>query len=218
MRQKLCAEFIGTFAIVFFGCGSIMLDSDMTPLIFGMAVATMIYTVGHISGAHFNPAVTIAFSITRHFPAKHILPYGLAQCIGGIAASAALSYLFPALYGFGTTIPRGYVNANLAFAWEAVLSFFLMFVIMAVATDTRAEGMMAGIAIGSIVALAAFVGGPFTGASMNPARTLGPAVLSGNYDALWVYFSAPFLGAALGATAYQLIRCDGRKNDAKGCC
>lgn len=214
---KCAAEFIGTFALVFFGCGSIMLGVS-PPLIFGLAVATMIYTVGHISGAHFNPAVTLAFALTRHFPAKHILPYWLAQCAGAVAAVYALSVLMPGAYetNYGATMPA--VNATAAFAWEMLLSFFLMFVIIAVATDTRAEGMMAGIAIGGIVALAAFIGGPFSGASMNPARTLGPALFSGHYEALWIYFTAPFLGAALGACAYQKIRCEAKSNDAKGCC
>lgn len=216
MHSKLTAEFIGTFALVFFGCGSIMLGSSSVPLIFGMVVATMIYTVGHISGAHFNPAVTLAFAATRHFPARQIIPYWLAQYAGGIAAAAALSFLFPNPDSFGATTPA--VSGGIAFAWELLLSFFLMFVIMAVATDTRAEGMMAGIAIGSIVALAAFVGGPFSGASMNPARTLAPALFSARSEGWWIYATAPFLGTLLGAITYQKIRCDRETNSAKGCC
>lgn len=218
IASKASAEFIGTFAIVFFGCACILLSNMFAPLIFGMAVATMIYTVGHISGAHFNPAVTLAFAITRHFPAKQILPYWIAQFAGSIAAIAAISYLIPQAHNtsYGATIPV--VSAAIAFVWEALLSFFLMFVITAVATDTRAEGMMAGIAIGSIVTLCAFIGGPLTGASMNPARTLGPAIFSGNYNALWVYFTAPFIGAALGGLTYQKIRCDTETNKAGGCC
>ena len=218
MRSKILAECIGTFALIFFGCGSILLSLPETPLIFGVVVATMIYTVGHISGAHFNPAVTLAFAITRHFPAKQILPYWFAQCAGAIAAIFALSILIPGASetNYGATLPS--VSIAVAFAWEVLLSFFLMLVIMAVATDTRAEGMMAGIAIGSIIALAAAVGGAFTGASMNPARTLAPAIFSGNYTGLWVYLTAPFIGAALGALTYQKIRCDTETNSAKGCC
>ena len=219
MRSKILAEFLGSFALLLFGCGSMMLALPETPLVFGVVVATMIYTVGHISGAHFNPAVTLAFAITRHFPAKQILPYWIAQCAGAIAAIFALSILIPGAYEthFGATIPA--VSLGVAFAWEMLLSFFLMFVIMAVATDTRAEGMMAGIAIGGIVALAASIGGAFTGASMNPARTLAPAIFVGNYEGLWIYFIAPFLGTTLGALTYQKIRCEpGTNNDAKGCC
>ncbi len=218
MHSKALAEFIGTFALIFFGCGSMLLSLPETPLVFGVVVAAMIYTVGHISGAHFNPAVTLAFAITRHFPAKQILPYWIAQCAGAIAAIFALSILIPQAHetNYGASLPS--VSLGIAFAWEMLLSFFLMFVIMAVATDTRAEGMMAGIAIGSIVALAAAVGGAFTGASMNPARTLAPAIFSGNYTGLWVYLTAPFMGATLGALTYQKIRCDSETNDAKGCC
>lgn len=222
--QKCLAEFIGTYALVFFGCGSIMvaerfagsIPSETIPLIFGAVVAAMIYTVGHISGAHFNPAVTLAFTITRHFPIRQLVPYWTAQFLGGIAAIAVLSALLPAGASYGATIPA--TSAGAAFAWEVILSAFLMFVIIAVATDTRAEGVMAGIAIGTIVALCAFVGGPVTGASMNPARSLAPALFQGTMNTLWIYLSAPFIGAIIGAVLYQLIRCDTKSSDAKGCC
>lgn len=214
---KYAAEALGTFAIVFFGCGSVMAAMGLpAAAIFGLAVAVMIYAVGHISGAHFNPAVTLAFALARHFPARQIAPYWLAQCAGACAAIAALSQIMPDAQGFGATLPAAGIGA--AFAWEAILSFFLMFVIMAVATDTRAEGTMAGIAIGGMVALAAFVGGPFSGASMNPARTLAPLLWHGAYDGWWIYFTAPFLGASLGALGYRLIRCDSETNSAGGCC
>ncbi len=218
MHGKYIAECIGTFALVFFGCGSIMLAGGIAPLVFGMVVATMIYAVGHISGAHFNPAVTFAFAITRHFPAKQILPYWLAQCAGSIAAIAAISFLMPQSYEtyYGATFPTA--GTDIAFAWEVLLSFFLMFVITAVATDTRAEGMMAGIAIGGIVMLAAYVGGPFSGASMNPVRSLAPALFAGNYTGLWIYLTAPFLGSTLGALTYKTIRCGSGTNSAQGCC
>lgn len=222
--QKCLAEFIGTYALVFFGCGSIMvaerfagsIPADVIPLIFGAVVATMIYTVGHISGAHFNPAVTLAFTVTRHFPIRQVIPYWLAQFLGGIAAIGVLSAILPAGISYGATIPAIPIGA--AFIWEIILSAFLMFVIIAVATDTRAEGVMAGIAIGTIVALCAFLGGPLTGASMNPARSLAPAFYQGTMDTLWIYLTAPFTGATVGAVIYQLIRCDAKATDAKGCC
>lgn len=220
IRSKMMAESIGTYAVVFFGCGSIILADSipaiMVPVIFGMIVATMIYTLGHISGAHFNPAVTLAFAATRHFPARQILPYWAAQITGGIAAIATLSFLIPDAGSYGATIPAA--GSMAAFAWEVMLSFFLMFVIIAVATDTRAEGVMAGIAIGTIVTVCAFIGGPFSGASMNPARSIGPAFFQGTTDTLWIYISAPFIGALLGGFTYQKIRCEKHVSNAKGCC
>lgn len=218
LYQKCLAEFIGTFAIMFFGCGSIMisLSPDTIPLIFGGTVATMIYTVGHISGAHFNPAVTLAFSVTRHFPVKQVIPYWLAQFLGAIAAITLLSQIIPTVQIYGATIPH--IGITEAFIWEGLLSSFLMFVIIAVATDTRAEGVMAGIAIGTIVALGSFVGGSLTGASMNPARSLAPALFQNTMDVIWIYLTAPFIGAIIGGLLYQLIRCNNNPNDAKGCC
>lgn len=221
---KYLAEFIGTFALIFFGCGSVMvtahfpgaIPADIIPLIFGAVVAAMIYTVGHISGAHFNPAVTLAFAVSRHFPLRQVIPYWLAQFFGGIAAIAILSVLLPPSDVYGATLPA--VSLEKAFAWEVLLSAFLMFVITAVATDTRAVGVMAGIAIGTIVTLCAFVGGPITGASMNPARSLAPAIFQGTMSTFWLYLLAPCLGAVLGALAYQRIRCGDQPNDAKGCC
>lgn len=221
--QKYLAEFIGTYALVFFGCGSIMIaerfasvPAFIIPLIFGAVVATMIYTVGHISGAHFNPSVTLAFAITRHFPIRQVIPYWMVQFLGGIAAIAVLATIMPAGQSYGATIPT--VPTGAAFIWEILLSAFLMFVIIAVATDTRAEGVMAGIAIGTIVALCAFLGGSLTGASMNPARSLAPAFYQGATDTLWIYLTAPFIGATIGAVIYQLIRCDTKASNAKGCC
>lgn len=221
---KFMAEFIGTFALLFFGCGSIMVEAQFpgtipvggVPVIFGAIVAAMIYTVGHISGAHFNPAVTLAFTVTRHFPLKQLHYYWLAQFAGAIAAIALLSILMPESSTFGATIPT--VSLPTAFAWEVVLSFFLMFVIIAVATDTRAEGVMAGIAIGTIVMLCAFIGGKFTGASMNPARSLAPALFQGALSDIWLYMVAPSIGTILGAVTYQIIRCETPASKAEGCC
>jgi MIP family channel proteins len=222
--QKSLAEFIGTFALVFFGCGSIMIEAKFPgtipaggiPVIFGTIVATMIYTVGHISGAHFNPAVTLAFTVTRHFPVKQLPYYFVAQFIGAISAIALLSFLIPDSNIFGATIPT--INIVSAFIWEVVLSFFLMFVIIAVATDTRAVGVMAGIAIGTIVMLCAFIGGKFTGASMNPARSLAPAIFQGTLSDIWLYIIAPCVGTLLGALTYQKIRCEPSTTNAEGCC
>jgi aquaporin NIP len=222
--HKCLAEFIGTFALVFFGCGSIMAAERFTtaapafaiPMMFGAVVAVMIYTVGHISGAHFNPAVTLAFAVTRHFPIREVIPYWLAQFLGSIAAVGILAAIMPAGHSYGATIPS--VSLGTAFAWEIILSAFLMLVIIAVATDTRAEGVMAGIAIGTIVALCAFLGGPLTGASMNPARSLAPAIFQGALGTVWIYFVAPCIGTVLGAVVYQNIRCDEKPTDAKGCC
>lgn len=221
--QKYIAELIGTFALLFFGCGSIMIAERFgsippfaIPLIFGAVVATMIYTVGHISGAHFNPAVTLAFAITRHFPARQVIPYWLAQCLGAIAALAVLAALMPAGHTYGATLPT--IGTGAAFLLETLLSAFLMLVIIAVATDTRAEGVMAGIAIGTIVALCAFIGGPLTGASMNPARSLAPALFQAEAHGLWIYLTAPFIGAVMGAALYQAIRCNIPPTDANGCC
>lgn len=224
MKSKFLAELIGTFAIVFFGCGSVMvierfpapLSPSLVPLVFGLVVATMIYAVGHISGAHFNPAVTLAFAVARHFPSKEVLLYWLAQVSGSLIATAFLWLLLPEGSSFGATIPQ--VLEFQALVWEAILSFFLMFVIIAVATDTRAEGTMAGIAIGAFVTVAAAVGGPVTGASMNPARSLGPNLFQGEFQNLWIYLVGPTLGAILAALAYESIRCHTDKKNAKGCC
>lgn len=229
--QKALAEFIGTFALVFFGCGSIMvanyfsggIDAGMIPVIFGLTVMAMVYAIGHISGAHLNPAVTIAFAVARHFPRKQVLYYVTAQFLGGIAAIAFLSFLLPDAVRFGSTVPV--VSTLSAFLWELALTFFLMFVIISVATDTRAEGMMAGIAIGGAVTIGAFIGGAPTGGSMNPARSLAPALFEGRLDVLWIYLTAPIIGAILGALAYQKIRCEPTcapenesHKDVGGCC
>jgi aquaporin NIP len=205
------AEAVATFTLVFAGCGAIMVAADTGSFgnvgiaaVFGLAVMTMIYAVGHISGAHLNPAVTLAFALTRHLPARHVAAYWAAQVSGAIAAAALLRASLGDIANVGATTPS--VAAGQAFLWETLLTAFLMFVIMAVATDTRAVGEAAAIAIGGVIALDALFGGPITGASMNPARSLGPAVVSGDLSELWIYLTAPFVGAALGALVYQLLR------------
>lgn len=222
---KVLAEFIGTFGLVFMGCGSIMVSERFPgsipefaiPVVFGLVVAAMVYAVGHISGAHFNPAVTLAFAVARHFPAKEVLVYWAAQFIGAFAAMGTLTLLLPPGELFGATVPS--VAPLQAVAWEVVLTFFLMFVIIAVATDTRAVGVMAGAAIGAVVIMGAAVGGPVTGASMNPARSLAPAVFQGRLDVMWIYIVGPLMGAVLAALFYEWIRCEGSdRKSAKGCC
>ena len=216
LSKRAFSESLGTFAIVFFGCGSIMvverfphtLNPVAIPIVFGLIVAAMIYGLGHVSGAHFNPAVTLAFAVSRHFPFREVLIYWVAQCSGAILASLALSALLPAGIGNGETTPH--LPLLQTFGWEALLTFFLMFVVMGVATDTRAVGTMAGVAIGAVIILEAYVAGPLTGASMNPARSLGPAIISGNLGLLWLYISSQFLGATVGSLCYQWLRSDAR--------
>lgn len=166
----------------------------------------MIYAVGHVSGAHFNPAVTFAFALTRHFPWARAFGYWCAQLLGAIVAAALLRGSLGDLAHVGATLPSGAEGQS--FLWELVLTFFLMFVIMAVATDTRAVGAAAAIAIGGTVGLDALFGGPVTGASMNPARSFGPALATGKWTDFWIYVVGPVIGAALGAFAYQLVRGD----------
>jgi len=209
--RALLAEAIGTFALVFAGAGAIMVDAETqalgrvgVALTFGLVIMAMIYAVGHISGAHFNPAVTFAFSLTRHFPWNRALGYWLAQLAGAILAALLLRASLGDLADVGATLPSG--SDGQAFLWEVVLTFFLMFVIMAVATDTRAVGEAAAIAIGGTVGLDAIFGGPISGASMNPARSIGPALVAGELGSLWLYIAAPLVGAALGALAYQIVR------------
>ena len=209
--RALVAEAIGTFALVFAGCGAIMVEAKTHALghvgvaiTFGLVIMFGIYAVGHISGAHFNPSVTFAFAISRHFPWTRALGYWGAQLIGAIAAAAVLRGSLGNIATVGATLPSG--SQGQSFLWELVLTFFLMFVIMAVATDTRAVGEAAAIAVGGTVGLDAMFGGPISGASMNPARSIGPALVSGTLHALWLYIVAPICGASLAALAYQFVR------------
>jgi len=211
--RALVAEAIGTFALVFAGCGAIMVDQKTGALghvgvaiTFGLVIMAMIYAVGHVSGAHFNPAVTFSFALARHFPRRHLIPYWGAQLAGALFAAAILRGSLGDIAQVGATYPSG-TDAQ-SFLWEGVLSFFLMFVIMAVATDTRAVGEAAAIAIGGTVGLDAMFGGPISGASMNPARSLGPGIVAGDLHAIWIYLVAPLVGAALAAIAYTAIRGD----------
>jgi aquaporin NIP len=211
LGRRVAAEALGTFALVFFGAGSIMVAAEHgsfgqlgIALAFGLVITTMIYALGHISGAHLNPAVSFGFALSRHFPWRLVGAYWLAQCSGALAAALLLRASLGDIADVGATQPSG-SNAQ-SFLWEVVLTFFLMLVIMAVATDTRAVGEAAAIAVGGTVGLCALVGGPVSGASLNPARSLGPALAAGELNALWIYIVAPLLGAAIGAIGYQLVR------------
>src|SRR5450755_875816 len=208
------AEGIGTFGLVFAGCGAIMIDGIShgqithvgVGLVFGLIITVMIYAFGHISGAHLNPAVTLAFVLVRHFPLKRLIGYWMAQLAGAILAAACLRFLLGNVAHLGATIPAGDGGAWQSFGLEVLLTFFLMLVIMAMATDTRAVGQSAALAIGATVGLEALFAGPISGASMNPARSLAPALLSGTWIGQWVYLLAPLLGAVLGAYVYRWLR------------
>jgi aquaporin NIP len=213
LSRRAAAEGFAAFALVFAGCGAIVanqryhgaLGSVGVSLVFGLVIMVMVYAIGHLSGAHINPAVTVAFTLTRHFSLGDAIAYIAAQVTGATLAALVLLGVWtdkPA--HLGATVPT--VAAGSAFLYEAVLTALLMFVIMAVATDTRAVGAGAAIAIGGVIGLDALFGGPVTGASMNPARSFGPALISGEWRDFWIYLAAPVLGAAVGAFAYQLVR------------
>jgi MIP family channel proteins len=213
LLRALVAETIGTFALVFAGAGAVMVDAKTHELghvgvaiTFGLVIMAGVYAVGHISGAHFHPAVTLAFAVARHFPAARVPAYWAAQAAGAAAAAFVLRGSLGDVAHLGATLPSG--SDGQAFLWEAVLTFFLMFVIMAVATDTRAVGEAAAIAVGATVGLDAMFGGPVTGASMNPARSLGPAIAATDFTAIWVYLTAPCAGAVAAALAYRALRTD----------
>lgn len=209
--RKYTAEFIGTFALVFCGTGAIVIDQQTGGIVkhggiaitFGLIVMAMIYTLGNISGAHLNPAVTIAFTIARRFKLKEVLPYILSQLAGAFLASFALQYLFPGNELLGATLPAG--TATQSFILEFILTFFLMLVIINVATGSKEQGMFAGLAIGSTVLLEAMFAGPICGASMNPARSFSPAIVSGHTEHLWVYLIATTLGAAFAIPVWKFL-------------
>ena len=206
------AEFIGTFALVFCGTGAIIVN-EVIPgsvthvgiaITFGLIVMAMIYALGEKSGAHLNPAVTIAFTINGNFPVKKMGPYIISQLAGALAASGILKMLFPSSVLLGATIPSG-SNVQ-SFVLEFILTFFLMLVIINVAKGSKEQGLFAGIAIGSVVLLEAMFAGPVCGASMNPARSLGPAIVSGEIKQVWIYITAPILGAITAIVIYKLIK------------
>ncbi len=217
MTKKLAAEFLGTFALVFAGTGAIVINEVSggavshvgIALTFGLIVLAMIYTLGDISGAHINPAVTIGFWISRRLPWDQVLPYVISQCGGAFAASGVLRLLFPQNALLGTTEPAG--SHFQSFVLELLLTAILMFVILGVSAGAREKGITAGIVVGAVIALEAMFAGPICGASMNPARSLAPAIVSQHLSGLWIYIAAPILGGALGVLGCRCVR-------EKGCC
>ena len=212
LKPKLWAEFFGTFALVFCGTGAVVIN-DVSggaithpgiALTFGLVVMALIYTFGDISGAHFNPAVTLAFAFAKWFEWRSVWPYIAAQLLGGVCASALLRALFPFHATLGATIPKGVVLQSLVL--EVVLTWFLMLVILNVSTGAKEKGITAGIAIGAVIGLEAMFAGPICGASMNPARSLAPAVVSLHLQNAWIYLLGPVAGALLAVPTMRLVR------------
>ena len=209
--NKYIAEAIGTFALVFCGTGAIIIDGVSggalgtvgIAITFGLIVMAMIAAVGEVSGAHFNPAVTIGFWVAKRFEGNEVLPYITAQAIGAFFASGVLRFLFPDTLTMGETLPAGPWLQT--FVFEIILTFFLMFVIIHVATGSKEQGIIASIAIGAIVLLEALFAGPITGASMNPIRSIAPAIVNMNLEHLWMYIVAPILGSVLAVFSWKLI-------------
>jgi len=215
--KKYGAEFIGAFALVFAGTGAIVINETSGGVVthvgisftFGLIVLAMIYTIGDISGAHLNPAISLGFFAARRFPLRDVIPYVLSQCAGAFAASGTLYFLFPQSAALGATLPAG--SATQSFVLELILTAILMFVILSVSTGAKEKGITAGIALGSVIALGAMFGGPISGASMNPARSLAPAVVSHHLSSLWIYLLAPTAGALLAVVGCRCVR-------EEGCC
>jgi aquaporin NIP len=215
--KRALAELVGTFGLVFAGTGAVVIDGVSggqvthvgVALTFGLIVMVMIHALGDVSGAHMNPAVTLAFSVARRFPLRAVPSYILAQCMGAVLASVTLRILFPTHLTLGATLPAG--SAAQSFVLELLMTWLLMLVILCVSDGARERGLMAGIAVGAIVALEALFGGPISGASMNPARSIGPAIVSGRTEALWLYILAPTIGALSAVPMCRWIR-------APGCC
>jgi aquaporin NIP len=209
--KKYIAELLGTFALVLCGTGAIVINQQSggtvthagIAITFGLIVMAMIYTFGNISGAHLNPAVSIGFTIAGRLPVKELMPYILSQVVGAFLASLLLKYLFPGNELLGTTLPAG--TAAQSFILELLLTFFLMLVIINVATGSKEQGMFAGLAIGSTVLLEAMFAGPICGASMNPARSLAPAVVSTHTQHLWIYLAGPIIGALAAIPVWRYL-------------
>ena len=212
LNKKYLAEIIGTFALVFCGTGAIIIDEQThgavthigVAITFGLIVLAMIYTFGETSGAHFNPAVTLGFAVAKRFDKKQIAPYIICQIIGAFAATLTLKFLFPENVNLGSTLPAG--SQMQSFVLEFILTYFLMTVILNVSQGSKEIGVIAGIAIGATVGLEAMFAGPICGASMNPARSLAPAIVSGNIAALWIYLLAPVTGAIAATLTWRLMK------------
>jgi len=217
MKKTLIAEFLGTFALVFAGTGAIIVNQTTggvvthigVALTFGLAVLAMVYTFGDISGAHLNPAVTLGFWAARRLPGSTVLPYIASQCAGAILASGLLRFLFPSNPLLGATLPAG--SDAQSFVLEAVLTFLLMLTILSVSTGAKEKGITAGIAVGAVIGLEAMFAGPISGASMNPARSLAPALVAGHFEHLWLYLIATPLGACAAVIGCRCVR-------EQGCC
>ena len=213
--RKLLAECLGTFCLVFAGTGAIVINQASggaishvgVALTFGLIVMAMIESLGDVSGAHLNPAVTVGFWVARRFPGRQVLPYAASQLAGALLASGLLRFLFPASATLGATLPAG--SAGQSFVLEVVLSGLLMFVILCVSDGANEKGLNAALTIGGVVALEAMFAGPICGASMNPARSLGPALVSGHLEHLWIYLGAPVLGALLAVPLCGCLRREG---------
>jgi aquaporin Z len=215
--RKLAAELFGTFALVFAGTGAIVIN-DVSGgtvshvgigLTFGLIVLAMIYAVGDVSGCHLNPAVTLGFFVARRFEGRWVVPYIGSQCLGAILASTTLRLMFPTNATLGATLPAG--DGLQSFVLEFILTLILMFVILSVSTGSKEKGILAGVAVGSVIALEALFAGPISGASMNPARSLAPALVSLRIDSLWIYLAAPVLGALASVAACRCVQ-------EPGCC
>jgi aquaporin NIP len=219
--RKLCAEMFGTYVLIFAGTGAIVIN-DVTggvvthvgiAFTFGLIVMSMIYALGDVSGCHLNPAVTLGFYVANRFEGRHVVPYIVCQCLGAILASITLRLMFPTQTTLGATMPAG--DATQSFVLEFILTLILMFVILSVSTGSKEKGALAGVAIGSVIALEAMLGGPISGASMNPARSFAPAIVSMRFDSLWIYLTAPVLGACSSVFVCRCVQdshCCCRKN------
>lgn len=205
------SEFLGTFFLVFAATGVVIVN-DMAggvithtgiAITTGLVVMAIIYSVGDVSGSHINPAVTVGFWLAGRFSGYRVIQYIVSQCLGAIAASLLLLYLFPDMISLTVTMPSGAIMQS--FVLEIALTFFLMFVILSVSTGSMEKGIMAGSAIGAVVGLSVLWAGPITGASMNPARSIAPAVVSMDFAHLWIYIAGPVIGAAISVIAFRLI-------------
>ncbi|MCE9565731.1 MAG: aquaporin [Planctomycetes bacterium] len=210
--RKLTAEMFGTFALVFAGTGAIIINDVSGGTVshvgiaftFGLIVLAMIYSIGDVSGCHLNPAVTLGFFVSNRFEGRLVLPYIGSQCLGALLASFTLRAMFPAHATLGATVPAG--DAMQSFVLEFMLTLILMFVILSVSVGSKEKGVLAGVAIGSVIALEAMFAGPISGASMNPARSLAPALVSLHLESLWIYLAAPVLGACVSVFACRCVQ------------
>jgi aquaporin NIP len=215
--RKLAAELFGTFALVFAGTGAIVINDVSGGTVshvgiaftFGLIVLAMIYALGDVSGCHLNPAVTLGFFASRRLEGRWVVPYIVSQCLGAILASVTLRLMFPSHATLGATIPAG--SEFQSFVLEFILTLILMFVILSVSTGSKEKGVMAGVAVGSVIALEALFAGPISGASMNPARSLAPALVSLRLGSVWIYLAAPVLGACVSVLVCRCVQ-------EPGCC